>query len=167
MLTQVARSDVSSGRDQAALDRLGLVEQTARENLAEARVLVAAHAPLGLTTGGIAVAVERLADRLQAETGIDVGGVSSGCQVEEGYRVDAGRDVVLLRACQEALANIRKHAGAGHASVRLDLVEGSARLTVSDDGVGLPAGFTPGIGLESMEARVTARGGSLRVGPRR
>jgi signal transduction histidine kinase len=50
-------------------------------------------------------------------------------------------EVVLLRAVQEALANLRKHAGAARVSVGLSVVDSAARLVVADNGCGFdPAG---------------------------
>ena len=49
-------------------------------------------------------------------------------------------EVVLLRVCQEALANARKHADAHCVTVRLGYEPDAVRLEVSDDG----AEFDPG-----------------------
>jgi signal transduction histidine kinase len=57
---------------------------------------------------------------------------------------------VLLRAAQESLANIRKHAAARSASVRLEYATETVRLEVRDDGVG----FEPGV--SDCTAAVTA-----------
>ena len=56
-------------------------------------------------------------------------------------------EVVLLRVCQEALANVRKHAGAHAATVRLDYDPDAIRLEVSDDGAEFPA---PGPGQRRL-----------------
>lgn len=50
-----------------------------------------------------------------------------------------GTEVVLLRVCQEALANARKHAAAHQVAVLLSYADDVVRLTVADDG----AGFDP------------------------
>jgi signal transduction histidine kinase len=75
-----------------------------------------------------------------------------------------GTEVVLLRVCQEALANVRKHAAAGQVSVRLRYADGAVRLSVADDG----AGFDPGLigggyGLRGMRDRVRQVGGTVEV----
>ncbi len=75
----------------------------------------------------------------------------------------------LFRLIQEALTNVRKHAGAREATVTL-MSDGSGQLKVviADDG----QGFTPGsrgdgrarpLGLTSMRERVEALGGTLQV----
>ena len=70
----------------------------------------------------------------------------------------------LLRITQEALTNVRRHAGAHHVWVSLARENGSLELTVSDDG----QGFDPGspldrqhVGLSSMRERVRSLDGQL------
>lgn len=73
-------------------------------------------------------------------------------------------EVVLLRVCQEALANVRKHAGAESASVRLRYDSSAVVLQVSDDGSGFdPGQVSGGYGLRGMRTRVTEAGGTLTV----
>ena len=67
-------------------------------------------------------------------------------------------EVVLLRVCQEALANVRKHAHAQSATVRLGYDPDAVRLEVSDDGAGFdPARGSGGFGLRGMRARSPRR----------
>lgn len=77
----------------------------------------------------------------------------------------------LYRIAQEALTNVRKHAGpAASADVRLRYLDDAIELEVSDSGTGpvrsrLARGG--GLGLVGMRERVAAEGGSLHAGPRR
>ncbi|WP_239078578.1 sensor histidine kinase [Cellulomonas marina] len=84
----------------------------------------------------------------------------------------------LYRIAQEALTNVRKHAGPGaHADVRLRWLDDAVELEVSDDGRGprrgreaawsSPGWGAGGLGLVGMRERVAADGGELHVGPRR
>lgn len=158
MLAQTAQAQVEVGQHTQALDRLGQIEQVARENLAEARALVAAFGPAALEGATLTEALERLAERFHAETGVQV-------EVSLADVGDAGRDteVVVLRAAQEALANVRRHAGARHVLLRLGHENGEVTLEVQDDGRGLAAGTGEGVGLRGMRDRVTAGGGALDV----
>ncbi|HET9014820.1 MAG TPA: GAF domain-containing protein [Thermomicrobiaceae bacterium] len=77
-------------------------------------------------------------------------------------------EIQLLRIIQEALANVRKHAGAGRAAVSIGLVPGAVEVTVSDDGAGFDPetlGRTafPRFGLSTMRERAEAVGGTLRI----
>ncbi len=158
MLAQTAQAQLDAGRADQARDRLDQVERVARENLAEARALVAAFGPAALADATLAEALERLAERFQAETGVRVE-VALG----DAGAPDRDTEVVLLRAAQEALANVRKHAGARRVLLRLVRDDGVLALEVLDDGQGLAPGTAEGVGLRGMRARVTAGGGTLDV----
>jgi signal transduction histidine kinase len=82
--------------------------------------------------------------------------------------------VSLYRIVQEALTNVRKHAGPGaRAEVRLRWLADAVEVEVSDDGRGPgrpaagDAARAGGLGLVGMRERVAAHGGELEVGPRR
>jgi signal transduction histidine kinase len=159
MLVQAA--EAAMGSDLAAARRhLALAGTTARENLAEARAMVAGLAPAVLAGGGIDDALRRLAEQIAAELDI-----TSELQVSGTAReLDTGSQVVLLRVCQEALTNVRKHAGASRAQITLSYGEDLVRLAVCDDGAGFdPARVGGGFGLRGMRGRVTEAGGRLQV----
>jgi signal transduction histidine kinase len=158
-LTQAIESEVDTDLT-AARRHLGLAARTARENLTEARSMVAALTPSALTAGSLEDAVRRQAERLGEESAIAV-----SCEVEGPLPVlGTATEVVLLRATQEALTNVRKHAEASAVGVRLSVVEGSVRLSVTDDGVGFdPEVPADGFGLRGMRARAEQVGGSIKV----
>ncbi|MBE1876250.1 sensor histidine kinase [Myceligenerans pegani] len=155
--------DADDGAE-AARDRLGLIEETARDNLAEARALVAAFAPAPLKEQSLAEALGRLVARFGDETGLQAWFVADGV-----LGLPPSAEVVLLRVAQEGLANVRRHAAASAVEVRLTRVDDTVLLEVSDDGRGLPEGFGfvagEGFGLSGMRERVTTAGGSLSIGP--
>ncbi|MFC1409589.1 sensor histidine kinase [Streptacidiphilus sp. N1-12] len=152
MLIQAADATVDT--DPAATrNRLALAERTARENLAETRALVAELAPVELQSAPLDTAVQRIAARLGEELGI-----TTEVRIQGTPRVlPPDVQVVLLRAAQESLSNIRKHAGATAVDVRLSYDSGIT-LEVQDDGKGFSAttsNSTPrGYGLRGMRARV-------------
>uniref|UniRef100_UPI003562047B sensor histidine kinase n=1 Tax=Actinotalea sp. TaxID=1872145 RepID=UPI003562047B len=160
MLAQAARADLDRADTARAVERLALVEHTARENLAEARALVAAFAPVGLAESGLPQALARLASRFTQETGVAV-----EVEVDESCTsMGREREVILLRSAQEALTNVRRHAAAEH--VRLSLArssDGQVRLEVVDDGNGIDAASAEGFGLRGMRERVASGGGRLAV----
>jgi signal transduction histidine kinase len=70
----------------------------------------------------------------------------------------------LLRICREALTNVRKHADASVADVRLEGIDGRIRLSVRDDGIGFDSSARrAGYGLESMRQRAQRIGARLDV----
>ena len=70
----------------------------------------------------------------------------------------------LTRLVQEALTNVRRHAGAGHVRVELGTGGDLAFVEVSDDGRGFdPQSAKTGIGRKSMNQRALELGGELAV----
>ncbi len=70
----------------------------------------------------------------------------------------------LLRIVQEALANARRHSGAGRIEVVLETSRDGLRVEVSDDGRGFDPATTPeGTGIRGMRRRANALGGNLVV----
>ena len=155
VLLELAESEVDTD-PAAARQRLAIARETARQNLAEARALVAALTPVDLQAAPLPEAIGRLVDRFGAETGLPARLTVTGAL----RALPANTEVVLLRAAQEALANVRKHAGAGQVEVTLD----GAVLAVADDGAGFdPAAPTGGYGLAGMRRRVEEIGGTMSI----
>src|SRR6185437_7117851 len=101
--------------------------------------------------------------RVTEATGAQAGIVARAEVTGTLRRLPTGTEVVLLRVCQEALANVRQHAAAHQVRVRLCCGSG-VRLTVTDDGKGFdPAGPDGGYGLKGMADRVGLVGGTVEV----
>jgi signal transduction histidine kinase len=145
----------------AARRHVELIRTTARENLAEARVMLADLTPAALDEGSLPAVIGRQCERLSAETGVAVSMRSD----DELPPLGMATDVVLLRAAQEAFANIRKHAQASTVSVELSRNDGAVRLSVADNGVGREDEHADGFGLRGMRARVMQVGGTMSVTP--
>jgi signal transduction histidine kinase len=149
---------------------LDMALATARDNLAEARALVGALSPVylaGKLPGNhLGDALRRVATATGAEAGIEADTV-----VEGSVRsLPTSTEVVLLRVCQEALANVRKHARASTVRIRLCYDDDAIRLKVVDDGCGFAidgfgdgSGARLGYGLRGMRDRVQQVGGTVRV----
>jgi len=158
MMSQRAQRELAGGQLVPLESQLRLLEESARDALVETRSLVAASAPVDLG-GGIASALERLAERFRRESGITIS-VSSEVTVE----LDRDTEVVLLRCAQEALANVRKHSHATSASIRLVTELLTATLSITDDGTGFDSQATEtGFGLPGMRDRLALVNGALAV----
>ena len=122
----------------------------------ELRALVHGVMPAELADGGLAAAVEALADRLPITVVLDldeVGGQLPPAVETTGYFV-----------VSEALVNAVKHARADELTVSLRRMPGELlRIEVRDDGIGGAGGTQAGHGIRSMTDRVEALGGSLRI----
>jgi signal transduction histidine kinase len=158
-LVQAAESELDSDREEARR-HLALAARTARENLAEARSLVAGLMPTALGTGSVDQAIRRQLERFTEETGIPVTYRSSG----DSAGLPTVLEVVLLRMVQESLTNVRKHAEARNVVVSLRVDESCAALRVSDDGGGFDQdGPADGFGLRGMRTRAAQVGGTLSI----
>ncbi|MEU8240429.1 ATP-binding protein [Actinoplanes missouriensis] len=155
---------VQAADPQLADERLALAVRTARENLAESRALIAALSPAALASASLPEAVRRQAARFSEEAGVPSTVRVTGEPRDLPTRVE----VVLLRAAQEALTNVRRHAGATEVGVVLAYAASSVRLVVRDDGRGFdPAGARSagggGFGLSNIRARAAQVGGRVAV----
>ncbi|MEO3809686.1 sensor histidine kinase [Sphaerisporangium sp. B11E5] len=154
MLIQAAEAQPDPSR------HLALAMRTARENLAEARGLIAALSPPPLDGSTLEEALRRIAARLSEELAVPV-----AFEVGEGSRpLPPGIEVVLIRAAQEGLANVRRHAAASAVRICVEYGETEVVLRVRDDGRGFdPATAPRGFGLRAMRTRAEEAGGSVRV----
>jgi signal transduction histidine kinase len=150
----------------AAAERLALIEEVARENLAEARAMVAAFAPVALDAATLVEALARLAERFGRETGI---GTRLDTSALDGVDTGLSRteEIVLLRGAQEALANVRRHASASAVVLRVSRVgtgeDAQVSVHVEDDGVGFDPTAAAGVGLAGLRDRAEEVGGAVDV----
>lgn len=156
MLAQQARREFAAGRLDE--DALSCIESSARDALAETRAIVASSAPLELVNQGLDDAFTQLVGRFEQGTSI-----RASLEMSLDAPLDRDAEVVLLRCAQEALANVRKHAGASQVVVALSVDAAEARLTVTDDGRGFDPLEASGFGLSGLRDRLALAGGELHV----
>ncbi|MER7893648.1 sensor histidine kinase [Micromonospora sp. NPDC094482] len=138
----------------------------ARESLTEARRSVRAVRPEALESGRLPDALAELTRRWSA-----INEVRAEVSVTGDARaLHPEVEVTLLRAAQEALANVGRHAKASRVGLTLSYMADVVTLDVRDDGVGFdladrlaPRGPDGGYGLTAMRQRVTGVGGELAV----
>jgi signal transduction histidine kinase len=111
-----------------------------------------------------ALGLSRL-DDLTADAGLPVTTKVSGTERSLPAEVDRA----AYRIVQEALTNVRKHAGAGAtASVAVDYLPTALHLAIRNDGPaagGPTTGAAEGTGIAGMRARASSLGGTLEAGP--
>jgi two-component system, NarL family, sensor kinase len=134
--------------------------ETARENLDEARRSIRTLRSSWLENRTLAEALAALSRQFTASTGVRV-----RLDVADVGPIDPGVESELFRIASEALTNVRKHANARDASLRLDAVRGQLRLTVTDAGVGfrLRGARRRGFGLTGIEDRARLAGGRATI----
>ena len=135
-----------------------LMTDTAQENLQESRRIIAALTPGRLAESTLEQALGRVAGRFEEEAGVPVAFTVAG----EPRPAPPSVEVVALRVFQEALANVRKHAGARSVDASLAYESDALALTVHDDGRGFDASAPrEGYGIDGMRARVREAGGTF------
>lgn len=158
-----AADEALDGRPTDARRHLGVARDSARNGLDEARRAVAALRPDLLEDHPLREALERRADRWSAATGI----VAVVRTTEEPVPLHPESETVLLRAAEEALANVAKHARATRVTLTLSWLGDAVSLDVDDDGVGFDTLPRPresgGFGLLGLRERLSAVGGRLEV----
>jgi len=145
---------------------LDQARRTARESLEEARRFVWALHPEPLERETLAPAIRRAVERWSEESKIRGSLEISG----DPRLLPSAYEVTLLRAAQEALANIRKHARASQVNLTLTYMDDQVILDVQDNGIGFDYAALSaeqpgqgGFGLMGMRERIQQLGGSLLV----
>lgn len=149
---------------------LDMARQTARDNLMAARRVVADLRPELLEKEPLPQALTRVVAGWSQETGIRAQATCTG----HAQPLHPQVEVTLLRATQEALTNIRKHARADEVNVTLTYFAEQVMLDVQDNGIGLnqsrlngaagqASGHSSGFGLQAMQERVTELNGTLSI----
>ncbi|WP_329391732.1 sensor histidine kinase (plasmid) [Streptomyces sp. NBC_01351] len=157
VLAEAARSTVTSDPERTG-QQLVSIEQTARENFAEARVLVGSAPQSGLAPGSVAVTLRRTLDRFTQDTGLTV-----EAELPPDVACDQQTRIALLRCTQESLANVRKHAAATTVGVVLTQHPHAIELEITDDGRGFVVEDSRGFGLDGMRKRLAELDGDLTV----
>jgi two-component system NarL family sensor kinase len=152
-LSQLAPDDGARPAVRRALD-------TARQGVDEARRAIRSLRPTALENRSLVEALGALSRQFTADTGVrvrldlaDVGPLPPEVEYE------------LFRIASEALANVRKHARAREASIRIEPMRDRVRLTVADEGVGFSVrdARRRGFGLSGIEERARQIGGHARI----
>ena len=115
---------------------------------------------------GLVAALEWMTEGMVKSQGIDAHAEVMG--KERTLPVET--QLLLFRIAQEALNNIRRHAEASRAVVKLEFGDNSIKMTVSDNGKGFELPERMGdlasnskLGLAGMQERARLLGGSLEV----
>ncbi len=77
----------------------------------------------------------------------------------------AAVEVAVYRIVDEALTNVVRHANATRCRIDLSREPTGIRLTIEDDGVGIPPSRHSGVGMQSMRERATELGGRFSIEP--
>jgi signal transduction histidine kinase len=148
-----------------AREQLDHTVELARRMVREARGVIADLRPTALDDFGLATALRAPVEALCAD-----GWEASYAETLGAERLPPAVETALFRVAQEALGNVRKHAGGSRVHVALLRQERTIRLEVQDWGRGFRlsaarAGAGPGerVGLLGMRERIALLGGRCLV----
>ena len=155
-------------KPEAATKHLDLIRGYVREGLADARQSIWA---LRSQDSGETTLPVKLRRMVEAEGNH---GLEARFSLFGAYRpMPPGTEQEYLRVAQEAIHNVKKHAGAKHLLVQLEYGPDAVALEVRDDGRGFDAGERPELeaahegtghfGLTGMKERAAAIGGKLEI----
>lgn len=146
---------------------LGQARSNLEAAVAAARSMLFELRPPALDELGLVAAVEQQLAKLSEETGAEV-----ELETNLGGRLATHVETLAFRTTQEALRNVRKHAGADSVRVRIQEKGRTLHVTVDDDGVGIQVADLAQrarqghVGVVSMRENITTGGGRFDLAPR-
>ncbi|HET6168827.1 MAG TPA: two-component regulator propeller domain-containing protein, partial [Terracidiphilus sp.] len=147
----------------AAQKQLDATRGHVREGLADARQSIWALRSQDSGEKTLPVTLRRVTENSDGH------GIEASFSVYGAYRpLPPGTEREFLRVAQEAIHNVKKHAGAKHLFVQMEYGQSEVALEVRDDGCGFAmdgnSGSAPGhYGMTGMRERAAAVGGRLEV----
>jgi signal transduction histidine kinase len=166
MVVQAGAAEEILRRDpERAVAPLRAVQETGRQALSEMGRLLGILREHGDEIGLAPQPGLGELDGLLEET--RAGGLPVELRVEGDRRpLPPGVELSLYRIVQEALTNVRKHAGRARAAVTVRYGPAEVAVEIDDDGTGAVNGYGGRQGLVGMRERVAVYDGTLEAGPR-
>jgi signal transduction histidine kinase len=141
---------------------LGELTKKAQENTLESLDMISSTS----LSGGLVAQLNDYLKRQPQELNIDF----RSDIVAEDINLEPTTELELLRICQEAITNIRKHAGAHNVKVQMRLINKRLKLSISDNGKGFDVDAyysngakVKGHGLTAMRQRAESIGGKFLI----
>ncbi|HSB89195.1 MAG TPA: sensor histidine kinase [Anaerolineales bacterium] len=150
-------SDVEKAREE-----LTNLKSSAASTFSQVRDYIFDLRPMMLDDLGLVPTVRRYTEAIKDKTGLALTLVVTGTE----RRLEPHREVLVFRAIQELLGNVREYAQATQVKVTVDLDDRQIRAAVEDNGRGFdPAGLQPkdgeGRGLLLLRNRIEQAGGTI------
>jgi two-component system nitrate/nitrite sensor histidine kinase NarX len=166
---QAAQLYLQGGEGEAALASLARLAEVSRDLQNEMRELIGDLLSISSPSQGLCGVLRQSVARFEHQTGLavvlEIPDTNAECVATA---LPATVAVQLLRIVQEALANVRRHAGRpAHILVRLTTDDGQLCLRIADNGAGFdpaqPASPGKHYGLQVMRQRTARIGGEIAV----
>jgi two-component system, NarL family, sensor histidine kinase DegS len=162
--TEIAMRLFETDPDKAR-EELASLKDSAASTFGKVRDFIFDLRPMMLDDLGLAPTVRRYSEAFEEKSGLDINCVITGTE----RRLNSTREVLVFRAVQEFLANVREHAQATQVKIMLDMDDHQVRAVVEDNGKGfnpdsLNGGddLRPG-GIKRLRDRVEQLGGELSI----
>ncbi len=157
---QVGAVKVLLSRDlDAAKKRLDETDVLVRQAQQELTTLIKELRPAALEGKGLVEAVRELMTQWMQQTGI-----LAKLQVEGKQTLPLTVEEALFRVVQESLSNVARHSKATLVQMKLSMTDDIVTLIIDDNGQGFDSMQQEhGVGLLSMQERMKALGGDVRV----
>jgi two-component system NarL family sensor kinase len=141
------------------------IDASINQALKEIRSFTYLLHPQNLHADGLKTTIEQFVDGFSARTSLRTS-LEIASEVD---RLSYEKQRAVLRVIQEALMNIFRHAKATQVQVAIKATHTHFKLTVSDNGRGMPIGYarsgsksiSSGVGIPAMRARLQQMGGAL------
>ena len=159
------RKHLQAGETDRAVEELQEMQDLANEAYVDVREAILGLRETVAPAGGIVGSLRQYLQKFGRQSGIEAVLRVPGTVVA-ALAPDA--EIQLLRVVQEALTNVRKHAGAATATVCLENQDDCLRITIEDNGRGFDSSRVDraegrSFGLRSMKERVERAGGRFSV----
>jgi signal transduction histidine kinase len=160
MLTEAGQSQVEAYNHPGARHTFGRIGDTARQVIKEIRLFIHQLRPAVLEQEGLLGAIHL---RLAAVEGR--ADMHTSLLADDNLHLPVAVEATLYQIVQEALNNTLRHAQATSVSVTLRQCDENILLEICDNGCGFDpdAPRSGGMGLENMQARTEALGGTLTI----
>jgi signal transduction histidine kinase len=148
----------------SAVEQATELQQELRTAIADIRRLVQGLRPAALDDLGLIGALQNRIATVNLGDGIgsDESELSVALDAPDDLGdLPAAVEVAIYRIVDEALTNVVRHARADRCMIRIVRHNAEIRVTIEDDGVGIPPNRTSGVGLQSMRERALELGGSF------
>ncbi len=160
LMSEVLAKSLKKQSNAAAAQAAKITEHL-REAISETKQLARGLSPVSLESNGLMSALQELVRAVTKLFNIE-------CRFQCGEPVlvrDNSTATHVYRIAQEAINNAIRHGQARTVVVTLARQNGKARLTVADNGVGLPGEIKPdaGMGLQIMKYRAGMIGAALEI----
>lgn len=163
MQISTTRALLDAGNAEArmqARERIGEAEHLIRQAQKELTALIRELRPVALEGKELSRALEDMLADWSRRTAI-----AADFQTTAVPSLPSPVEEALYLVAREALANVARHSGASHVQVGLSVDSDVVSLTISDNGCGFAINDLRerGVGLHSMQERMQALGGSVKI----